>query len=135
MSLFVDGAVVVLATIVYGQIEVALYAVVTIVVCSLIADRLMLNIDRASVCMLITSLHAHDVADPLMEEFHISVTRIYGTGMFTDKERNVLLFAISPQEIHEVKHQMEDLDPTAFLIVLPATELVGGQVRPHFHRP
>ncbi|MBQ6903723.1 MAG: YitT family protein [Lachnospiraceae bacterium] len=135
MSMIVDGGVVVLATIVYGQIEVALYAVMTIVVCSFVADRLMINLDRASVCMLITSLHAHDVADPLMEEFKISVTRLGGTGMYTDKERNVLLFAISPREIHEVKHQMADLDPTAFLMVLSANELVGGQVRMRFHRP
>lgn len=135
MSMIVDGGVVVLATIVYGRIEVALYAVVTIVVCSMLADRLMMHLDRASVCMLITSLHAHDVADPLMEEFNISVTRIYGTGMFTDQERNVLLFAISPREIHEVKHQMADLDPTAFLMVLSANELVGGQYRVRFHRP
>ncbi|MBR0171645.1 MAG: YitT family protein [Lachnospiraceae bacterium] len=135
MSLIVDGITVILATIVFGNIEVALYASVTIIVCSMIADRLMISIDRASVCMLITSLHAHDVADPLMEEFHIAVTRIHGTGMFTDKERNILLFAISPREIHEVKHQMKDLDPTAFLIVLSASELVGGQFRPRFHRP
>lgn len=135
MSLIVDGLVVVLATIVYGQIEVALYAVVTIAVCSFVADRLMINLDRASVCMLITSLSAHHVADPLMEEFNIAVTRIAGTGMFTDKERNILLFAISPKEIHEVKHQMADLDPTAFLIVLSANELVGGKVRVRFRRP
>lgn len=135
MSLIVDGLVVVLATLVYGQIEVALYAVVTIAVCSFVADRLMINLDRASVCMLITSLNAHDVADPLMEEFKIAVTRINGTGMFTDKERNILLFAISPREIHEVKHQVADLDPTAFLMVLSANELVGGQYRVRFHRP
>ena len=135
MSLIVDGLVVVLATVVYGQIEVALYAVVTIAVCSFVADRLMINLDRASVCMLITSLNAHDVADPLMEEFKIAVTRINGTGMFTDKERNILLFAISPKEIHEVKHQMADLDPTAFLMVLSANELVGGKYRVRFHRP
>lgn len=135
MSLIVDGMVVVLATIVYGQIEVALYAVVTIAVCSFVADRLMINLDRASVCMLITSLSAHDVADPLMEEFNIAVTRISGTGMYTDKERNILLFAISPKEIHQVKHQMADLDPTAFLMVLSANELVGGQYRVRFHRP
>ena len=135
MSLYVDGFTVLFAVIAYHNLEVALYAIVTIIVCSFVADRLMMNIDRAVVCMLVTQNDVHEIADPLMKRFSISATALSGTGLYTNTEKNVILLAINPGELNEFKKCLREEDPGAFLIVLPASELVGGHLRPQFHRP
>lgn len=129
MSVFVDGGVVILAMVAFGDIEVGLYAIITIFVCSVVADRIVLGFERGCICMIISSLDAHALADPLMKTLGRAVTRMAGTGMYTGADRNVMLLAVRPQEVPKVKSLLENVDPQAFVILLPANELIGG----HFH--
>ena len=46
-------------------------------------DRIVLGFDRGCICMIITSIDAHQVADPLMKALGRAVTRLSGTGMYS----------------------------------------------------
>ena len=126
MSVVLDGAVVVLSMFVSGSIEIGLYAIITIFICSVISDRIVLGFDRGCICMIVTSIDAHQVADPLMKALGRAVTRLPGTGMYSNAERNMLILAMKPSEVPRVKALLPSLDPGAFVMLLPANELIGG---------
>lgn len=126
MSLFVDGSIVIMAMFVFGNVGAGLYAIITIFVCSLVCDRMILGLARGSICMVITALPAEQLAGPLMRAQGRAVTAWPGTGMYTGAERNVLILAVRPAEVHRVKELLEGLDPDAFVMMLSASELIGG---------
>lgn len=126
MSVVLDGAVVVLAMAAFGNIETGLYAIITICLCSVISDRIVLGFNRGCICMIITSIDAREVAEPLMKTLGRAVTRLEGTGMYSGAERNMLILAMKPSEVPKVKRLLPSLDPGAFVMLLPANELIGG---------
>lgn len=126
MSLFTDGSVVILAMIVYGNVEVGLYAVITILVCSFVCDRIILGFKRGCMCMIITSHDSREISDTLMQVLGRGITRIYGTGMYSGSDRSVLIVAVRQQEVPKVKYLLSGIDEQAFVIMLSANELIGG---------
>lgn len=129
MSMIIDGTVVVLAMIVFGNIEVGLYAIITLFVCSVTADYILMGFDRGSICLVVSSLPAVEVSDPIIKEIGCSVTALNGTGMYTGNDRNVLLMAIRPSDLPKAKRVLREADPTAFVMLLPANEMIGGHMR------
>ena len=134
MSAIIDGSVIVLAMISFGNVEVGLYAIITLMVCSFVCDRILTGFKRGSLCIVVTSHPAHEVADPLMKALGRGVTDLNGTGMYSDTARSVLLVAMRPQELFKVKSIIQDLDRDAFVMMLGANELVGGNFHSHLLR-
>lgn len=129
MSLILDGSVVLLAVLVFQDIEVGLYAIITLFVCSITADTILLGYDKGIISLVITAMDAEAVAKPLMETTGHGVTSLRGTGMYSGVGRNVLLLGVRPKEIHKVKMALKNIDPDAFVILLTANELIGGRFR------
>ena len=129
MSMLIDGTVVVLAMIVFGNIEVGLYAIITLFVCSVTADQILLGFDRGSICLIVSSLPAEQVSDPLIHKIGCTVTALHGTGMYSGTDRNVLLLAIRPSDLPKAKRVLLEVDPAAFVMLLPANEMIGGHMR------
>lgn len=129
MILIIDGSVVVLAMVIFGNVEVGLYAVITIFICSTVGDHAISSQGRGGVCMVVSSQPAHLLATPLMQELGLAVTRIPAIGMYSNSERNVLLVAVRPKDLHKVEARLKEVDPHVFIIVLSASELIGGHFR------
>lgn len=129
MALFVDGSVVLFAMIAFRDIEVGLYAIITIFVCSLVADRIVLGFDRGCLCMVVTARDPKEVSAALMGRLRRAVTKVTGLGMYASTERSVLFIAVRPQEAPTVKDILSQADPDAFVLVLPANEVLGGSFR------
>ena len=137
MSMVLDGAVVILAMIAFRNIEVGLYAIITLFVCSLTADQILVGYNKGSISLVVTSSDPEAVARPLMETIGRGVTNLKGTGMYSGTDRNVLMLGVRPREVHKVKQVLQETDPEAFVILLPANELIGGHFRGGHgvHRP
>ncbi|MGI5977176.1 MAG: YitT family protein [Candidatus Limivicinus sp.] len=129
MSMILDGAVVILSMVAFSNIEVGLYAIITLFVCSLTADQILVGYDRGSISLVITSSDPETVAQPLMKMTGRGVTNLKGTGMYSGTERNILMLGVRPKEVHKVKDVLKEVDPEAFVILLPANELIGGHFR------
>lgn len=129
MALCVDGSVVLFAIVAFQNIESGLYAIITIWVCSVVADRIMLGFDRGCLCMVVTAREAPTISDALMQVMPRAVTKLAGVGMYSTTERSVLLVAVKPQEVRTVKEVLSAVDPDAFVMVLPANEVLGGSFR------
>ncbi|MDE7035563.1 MAG: YitT family protein [Eubacteriales bacterium] len=129
MCIVIDGTVIVLAILSFGNVEVGLYAILTIFVCSCVYDWIILGFKRGCICLIITSHDAREVAAPLMQALRRGVTRLNGTGMYAGLERSVLLVAVRQQEVPKVKTLLRSLDEDAFVMLRGANEIIGGNFK------
>jgi uncharacterized membrane protein len=76
------------------------------------------------VAMIITD-QAEAIADIILKDMHRGVTAMAGTGMYTGKEHRVLLCALTVTEINQLKSSVRKVDQKAFVMVIPAQEILG----------
>ncbi len=76
------------------------------------------------VALIITGM-AEAVSKRIMTDLHRGVTALSGKGMYTGQERSVLICAITVTEAHNLKHAVAMEDPSAFVVVSAAQEILG----------
>jgi hypothetical protein len=73
----------------------------------------------------VITMHSQQIADRLLYDLKRGVTALSGVGMYTGEERDVLLCAIRPTEVHALKAIVRRADPDAFVVISRAEEVVG----------
>ena len=132
MALLVESSVVIFAMIGYRSIELGLYAILTLYICAVFADKVLLGTTRGNACMIITGKDPALVAAPLTEQLGCAITRLEGEGMFNDGQRSVLFTAIRVTQTPKLKEVLAEVDAKAFVVVMPANEVVGGTFKTLF---
>lgn len=129
IGMIVDGSIVVLSMVVFRNIEVGLYAIITIYVYTAFADKIMLGFDRANLCFIITGADPERLVKGLMTKLHRSVTKLEGEGMYSGTGRSVLMTVVRPSEAPALKDLVSELEPDAFVVVAQANEVLGGSFK------
>jgi uncharacterized membrane-anchored protein YitT (DUF2179 family) len=109
----------------FRDIEAGLYAIITIYVCGIVNDRILQGFDRASMCYIITDNAPEMLYHAISRELGRSVTLQHGTGMYQGSERNILMTVLRPRETWTLKQIVGELDPSAFVVMANATEVLG----------
>ena len=65
------------------------------------------------------------VANRILTDLKRGVTALSGKGMYTGKDRSILMCAVTVTEVHNLKTAVAKEDPQAFVIVSPAQEILG----------
>jgi uncharacterized membrane-anchored protein YitT (DUF2179 family) len=73
---------------------------------------------------IITS-RGEDVGQRLLSQLSHGVTALRGVGMYTGESRDVLMCAIHPTEVYELKAIVHELDPDAFVVVNRTEDVMG----------
>jgi uncharacterized membrane protein len=79
---------------------------------------------RDRMAYIITS-RGEDVGQRLMSQLSHGVTALRGVGMYTGESRDVLMCAIHPTEVYELKAIVHELDPDAFVVVNRTEDVMG----------
>jgi uncharacterized membrane-anchored protein YitT (DUF2179 family) len=58
------------------------------------------------------------------------MTKLEGTSAYTGQPHPVLLVALTVTEVNHLKTLVSEVDPTAFVIVMPAQEILGRGFQP-----
>ncbi|MGQ9904250.1 MAG: DUF2270 domain-containing protein, partial [Anaerolineae bacterium] len=75
-------------------------------------------------CLIVTS-KAEAISSRILSEMKRGVTALKSEGMYSSQDRGVLLVAIAATEVAHLKALTRASDPHAFVIVTPATEVIG----------
>ncbi len=78
----------------------------------------------------IISPESDAIAQQVMRQLKRGVTALHGTGMYTGQPREVLMCAIRPTQVNQLKEIVYDLDPNAFLMINQVQELWGRSFDP-----
>jgi len=80
---------------------------------------------RRQLMALIVTDRADRVSDAILQGMNRGVTALAGRGMYTGEERCVLMCALTVTEVGHIKSLVGREDPSAFVIVTPAQEILG----------
>lgn len=85
---------------------------------------------RKQFLALIITGQAEAISRQIFEKLKRGATRMAGMGMYTGEARDILLCALTITEISQLKALVSDQDPTAFVIISPAQEVLGRGFMP-----
>lgn len=119
-----DTIIVLANTIFFRDIEVALYSALAIYIMGKILDIFFEGIDFAKM-LIIISPKWKEISDKISKELNRGATALYGKGMYEKQDKQVLLCVMSRQEIREARKIIDEIDPSAFIIITNAREVYG----------
>ena len=119
-----DGIVVVLGAIVTKDPNNMLYALIVIFVSTKLSEWILVGGEKSKLCIIITD-NGKEVSDTLIQNSPRGVTMLEGEGMYTHKDRNVLLTCVKKRQLNQVKQLVYNEDPHAFIIVNDSVEVRG----------
>ena len=120
----IDSTIIALSAIVTGSIEIALYAAISLIVCSYLIDRILYGPDTAKFLIIITD-RAAEVISAVFEKYDIGITRMNGKGAYTGDGKEVLLCAVKKPLAPYVCDVVHSVDKKAFVIITDAAEVHG----------
>lgn len=123
--LTLDVFVVLLSAIVFKNLELALWAMLSIFVASKFID-LVLTGRKQNKIVHIASEDLHTLKDIIATKMGVSGTLIEGNDLSKTNQRNIIFLSINKNRIVALKNLVEKHDSKAYMIVLEATELLGS---------
>ena len=124
----VDVAVVLIAVVIFKDIEVALTSAITIFVTSKVIDTMAQGVDYAKVVYVITDKGA-ELSAALNEQTERGNTLIKASGGYTGAEKQLVITVTRRNVLSQTLHLIKQVDPAAFTFVTNSTEVHGEGFR------
>jgi uncharacterized membrane-anchored protein YitT (DUF2179 family) len=115
-ALYTDTLVVVLAGVVFGSWESALYAIVALFVGGAASDYVLEGPSVIRTATIITD-RPQQVSDILLADLGRGVTSWEGKGMYTEREHSVLFVTVARSQVNTVRELVFSVDPDAFVVI------------------
>ena len=124
LLMFVDAAVVVIATLIFRDFDVAIYSAITIYVCSKVIDTLTQGVDYAKVIYTVTGC-GEEVVRVLNEQTERGSTLIPAVGGYTGKGKQIVMTVTRRSVVAQTLRLIRQADPKSFTFVMDSTEVHG----------
>ena len=110
--------------IVYKQFNNTLYSVVTLVISSMILDKVVYGMDYSKVALIISDRY-EEIARAIDTQLDRGVTLLRGQGYYTRTDKFVILSAVKRKQLAQLKDLVMAIDPSAFIILQDAHQVLG----------
>lgn len=122
-TLLADGIIVVIGFIVF-DIETIMYGIISLVVVSRFIDIVLIG-NRSQKNVLIISDEPDSIRTEILENFDRGLTRLDVRGGYQNEAKEMLMVVIGDHEITALQEMILQLDEDAFVVVMPANEVMG----------
>ena len=119
-----DVFVVFLTGLVFKNVENALYTGIAAFMCSKVIDMVVYGFDNTKTALIITKEY-DKVAQAINHKLRRGATFLYSQGTYSLNEGKVVLVAVYPRQVAELKELVIHIDPKAFIIVQEAHQVLG----------
>ena len=120
---FIDGAIVLVGMYVFG-IRKGLYAIIAVYLVTKVSDGLIEGLKFSKAVHIITD-KPEEVARMIIHDMDRGVTGINAQGMYSGQEKLMLYCVVGKKELVQLKENIDEIDPKAFVIVGDAREVHG----------
>ena len=124
MITIIDFCILGLNVIFLKKIEIGLYSAITIYLMGKVIDILFEGIYFTKLLFIISDKN-EEIAKKIGNNVKRGVSGLYGKGMYTDKEKLILMCAVGRSDLSKVKKIVKDVDAKAFLVVTNSREVLG----------
>lgn len=122
--LIIDFVIICLNMLFFREIEIGLYSAIAIYLMGKIIDILFEGIYFTKM-MLIISDKSEEIAKVIENEIKRGTTGIYGKGMYTNKEKLILMCVAPRKDIARIKLMVRKIDTNSFIIITNSREVLG----------
>lgn len=119
----VDFLVVALAAIIFN-LELAMYALISLFVTSRVIDLVQEGISNSKAALIISS-KTEAISARILRDLDRGATVLTGKGAYTGESRDMVLTVVSQSEVPRLKNIVQEVDERAFIIVGNAQDVLG----------
>ena len=120
----IDFTIVILNVIFLRKIEIGLYSAIAIYLMGKVIDIVFEGIYFTKLLFIISDKN-EEISELIGRKVKRGVSGIYGKGMYTNRDKLILMCAVGRNDLAEVKKIVKKIDPKAFLIVTNSREVLG----------
>lgn len=119
-----DFIVVLLNVICFKELEIGLYSAISIYLMGKIIDIVFEGIGFSKMVFIISKDY-NEISNEIGSKVTRGVTGIYSKGMYTDKEKMMLMCIASRNEIIRIRQIANQIDSRAFIVITNVREVYG----------
>ncbi len=128
--LIVDSIIVAVSGIVFKNLNLALYAQISVFIQMIVINYTLYGSDEARLIYVISE-KKDEIAEKLLTELDIGATFIKGKGAYTGDEKQVLMCVLKMRYLPKAKEIVSFEDENAFMVVTSATSVFGEGFKSH----
>jgi len=119
----IDIVIIILGLFVFGPIA-TMYAIISVFIISKAIDTILEGLDFAKAVFII-SKKSNLISETVFKELDRGVTSIYGKGMYSKENIDVLFCVVGKKEISKLKELVKYVDKSAFMVIADVREVLG----------
>lgn len=124
LMIYVDSAIVLIGLVAFADWKIPLYSWIVIYITGKTIDVVLqgLSVDKT---LFIVSDKFPEIRDRIINDLQRGGTYIPGKGMYNGAEKTIIFTVVNRREMALLQEYIHEIDPTAFLTVLEANEILG----------
>jgi uncharacterized membrane-anchored protein YitT (DUF2179 family) len=124
LMIYVDSGIVLIGLVVFADWKIPLYSWIVIYVTGKTIDIVLqgMSVDKT---LFIISDKFVEIRDRIINDLHRGGTYIPGKGMYNGSDKTIIFTVVNRREMALLQEYIHEIDPTAFLTVLEANEILG----------
>ncbi|MDO9256564.1 MAG: YitT family protein [Bacteroidales bacterium] len=124
LMIYVDSGIVLIGLVVFADFKIPLYSWIVIYVTGKTIDIVLqgMSVDKT---LFIISDKFVEIRDRIINDLHRGGTYIPGKGMYNGSDKTIIFTVVNRREMALLQEYIHEIDPTAFLTVLEANEILG----------
>lgn len=125
LIMFVDGVVIALSYVFFGNLELTLFGVVTLAVSTYAIDAVIRKLNVSKLAFIVTE-KGEEIAHRLVSTSPRGCTIIDTVGAYTHENNKMLVCALKDNELPAFQRKILEIDPGAFIIFSESSQIVGN---------
>lgn len=121
-TLAINGVIILVSGAILGP-KVALYTLVMLFVFGRVLDLIQSGVPSKSITII--SDQSEALVDRIMVDLGRGATFLHGRGAYSSEPKDVIICVVSLPELGRLKRAVREVDPSAFMIVQNAGEVLG----------
>ena len=123
--LIVDGIVLAISIFVFGNVDAALFGLVTLFAQTKVIDSILYGGDVSTTAAVVTK-RPDEISERVIRELDRSATLLKAKGAYTMEETTLLLCTVRKSQFPKLKSIICDYDPEAFMMAMETSEVLGS---------
>jgi len=123
--LIVDGLIIAASIVVFGEINLTLYGVITLSVSTTAIDWIIAKLNFSRIAFVITD-KGEEISEKLVSTSPRGVTLIDVKGAYSHENKKMLFCALKDGEVEAFQKKILEIDETAFVVFSESQKIVGN---------
>ena len=120
-----DVIVITLNMIAFKELEIGLYSALAIFIMGKMIDIVFEGIGFSKMIFIISDKY-EEISERIGEKIRRGTTGIYSKGMYTNKEKTMVMCIVSRGEVIEVRNIANEVDKSSFIVITNVREVFGN---------